>query len=1060
MATRLEKLTPREYEEAYMGLVEKNAPIQYKEALARDFGRDHPDEYRAFRRAFRAGQIKTSDYTASPARPGNSIPEDYQSNIFEQFLVGLTVPVKPIAEPIINLLGMEFYQPTPVTLGEQVAYGTGSLITTVIEAIALRGLIGKIPLMARMARRGTVMGQAAIRGVTSLLQSGIVQGYEVGKGRRGIEDAAKDIATTVVTSTISVLPEHMVRRGFYNMASQVAVDLAADMGIDAYRGIDITSKEWWVNEIPRVGLSLGYGARDWADSGFIPRWNPTGKSLIALNKAGEAMRGKEATPEDVQNMMRDMAYEDQPAKTEAQKNLVEALARIANAAKLSSEGKDPNLDNDANKVAPIIVPKKPIEETQRKLNLGDKKRRVEEQMKARTMRDEEGEMVSAQVRAEDEMIDAEVFAREPEREPEFGYVDAKVVSGKAEELPGRAPPEPSLEKAPPKPEEDEIRSPLNLAERMFKRKEQSGIFNRLALNKLARNWEKPDFVRIIRQNIRNPDNIPSERELYQVHNYATNEVPVKRFSIIDNFLDWLFPGHVGPDGRRSKGTDQNSIADYLTGGRLVYAESPYHNDGDEVRRAFGDDEIKEETWHKAALRRYSADAPYGYAYAGKISDGTRTYFAPMEVALMDAIRDNPEALRKRADQWADEIEAAGFRMNDDLREEIRGFNEIRLASEISVHNVHMELFGPKYGTLTDKEIADRSQNLFATGTRFDPTIVRPVRALRVPDLFAKDENGDEILDKKGNPYLATDGEIVYHPDLIPEFTKSLGLDPSTAILKPGSIVIRDGDKTLIIKGNMRPAYGKFLERMNEREKDIIIFDSTAKVDMGYGPKAEFMINPDSFYIKTTEHELDRQATYTRQSFNFTPLKLFKKLLNKTIRVPLERWEKFILEAEMDPVKFNKSILKRVAKQIDTRVTSYRNIFLGDSISPLTPIVDSIVKGVFGNGLMKMKQDNGALLTFASDLNGDVPPGKVAIPKAVYDRLGKDKRVVAIRSPIARPNNIQILEAIIHPEGVLGNVAIVNGRIALDIWREILMAISSRLYQLQTFPMIIWNISRG
>ena len=42
MATRLEKMTPKQYEWAFMKLVERGAPDKYKLALTRDFGRATP----------------------------------------------------------------------------------------------------------------------------------------------------------------------------------------------------------------------------------------------------------------------------------------------------------------------------------------------------------------------------------------------------------------------------------------------------------------------------------------------------------------------------------------------------------------------------------------------------------------------------------------------------------------------------------------------------------------------------------------------------------------------------------------------------------------------------------------------------------------------------------------------------------------------------------------------------------------------------------------------------------------------------------------------------------
>ena len=55
-----------------------------------------------------------------------------EEDIFESFLVGFLEPLKPITEPIMDLIGYDHQPHQPVTLKEQVAFGTGSLVTLVL----------------------------------------------------------------------------------------------------------------------------------------------------------------------------------------------------------------------------------------------------------------------------------------------------------------------------------------------------------------------------------------------------------------------------------------------------------------------------------------------------------------------------------------------------------------------------------------------------------------------------------------------------------------------------------------------------------------------------------------------------------------------------------------------------------------------------------------------------------------------------------------------------------------------------------------------------------------
>ena len=990
MAIQINKRTAHDYELEYLNFVKIGVTTEHTRDLARAYKRDFPVEFSAFVKAFREGQRHVS--------------QEYEPDLFRNFLSGFVQPVVPIVEPLRDLLGKgELKLRQPKTLGEQVAFGTGALTTTVAQAISMFKAVSLIPKIAKIAAHSPVLYQTAVRGIASFLQSGIIHGYEVGKGRKGLQDAARDIAMTVATSTISVLPENIVRKGFLNMASQVAVDLAADIGIDAARGIDVMSKEWWVNEIPRIGLSLGYGARDWASKGFVPHWNPTGESLISMKSAQRYIKAEKFKPRE-QDKTRKIFEGKIKAENEREEALAKAYGYALHAGKRSVEGDDPNEINniDYDNLSPIPVPKKSAEDMKDQLRSAETRDKVPEELR---------EKVLANLKRikEDRVLDR--VRRGPEQ---------KILTG-PEDISGRP-----VKESEPAATIQKIRSPEQFVEDM----KEAGATGEIVasagrVRDIARGISKKEFRDKIREDISDPAKLYPENQLDQVHNYAVNELSVPKMEVINTKLELQAPGELRPDGKRATSSRKNSAADRLVNGKIAYIDGIYHViKGKKTREAFGDRETGEEAWSEALRDIRTDEAPFGYALGDRIPDAQERWLVPIEPDIVNRMRTSPEAVPGMAKQFLGDLRKAGFDIDEARAAETLKKEAPELASDISVHFARLKMFGSRYGTLTDRELADGYRALFDQGTSLDPDIVPPINAFRASDLSAKNRNDKQLLDKEGNPYPAAPANILYDPKLIDPISRSMGLDEPRAGYGASSITVRDGDKTLIIKGKMVPAHGKLLDAMREAGKDMIFFDSAVKVDRGFGDSSSVVVNPDNIFIKTVEYDLEKDSTYSRGALDFIPPEIAERVLSKSFIDPIFRWLKFTQEIETEQKKFSERIRNFLLTNLD--FTSHRNAALDGAASELTPLAKKVVYDRFFQGeFVNLRQKGGARLILRGDVNNEVPPGTMAVPKEVYDGL-RTKSVIAMLPQVDRPDHAQVFRVVKQPEGVEGNAAIANG----------------------------------
>ena len=91
MAIKINERTAHDYELKYLNFVKIGMATEHKRDLARAYKRDFPVKFSAFVKAFSAGQ--------------RQVNQEYEPDIFGNFLEGFVQPVRPIVEPLRDLLG-------------------------------------------------------------------------------------------------------------------------------------------------------------------------------------------------------------------------------------------------------------------------------------------------------------------------------------------------------------------------------------------------------------------------------------------------------------------------------------------------------------------------------------------------------------------------------------------------------------------------------------------------------------------------------------------------------------------------------------------------------------------------------------------------------------------------------------------------------------------------------------------------------------------------------------------------------------------------------------------
>jgi len=175
--------------------------------------------------------------------------------------------------------------------GENVA---GELVGTVGQVIA-----GTVPVNAVL--RATAVGKSPLltnvltRTITAAGQRGAKDAGDVIAGKKEIEDALFD---TVVESgggaAFSIIPEIVIPSRALQPFAQAFADVVYQGGVDLLRGReDVLSKEWFVEQIPTIAASLGFGMVDATNGNFLSDQKQMRDELAnALSSGRKVFMGK------------------------------------------------------------------------------------------------------------------------------------------------------------------------------------------------------------------------------------------------------------------------------------------------------------------------------------------------------------------------------------------------------------------------------------------------------------------------------------------------------------------------------------------------------------------------------------------------------------------------------------------------------------------------------------------------------------------------------------------------------------------------------------------------
>ncbi|MGW8324062.1 MAG: hypothetical protein ACWGNI_00070 [Desulfobacterales bacterium] len=125
--------------------------------------------------------------------------------------------------------------------------GQAMIGSQLVGGLLAKTPIGKSKLLTDALTRFTVAGGIAA---------------EQNIGRKDIKEAIGDVVQQSGGGLISLIPELVAPPGVAQIIAQPLGDLIYDVAIGAYRGQDITSKDWWKSEIISLATSMGFAIKD------------------------------------------------------------------------------------------------------------------------------------------------------------------------------------------------------------------------------------------------------------------------------------------------------------------------------------------------------------------------------------------------------------------------------------------------------------------------------------------------------------------------------------------------------------------------------------------------------------------------------------------------------------------------------------------------------------------------------------------------------------------------------------------------------------------------------
>jgi len=158
---------------------------------------------------------------------------------------------------------------------------TGTVAQALVGGSAIGGVLSKAPLLQKSALLRTALTRMATTGAITAGQN---------LGRKDFGEAVKDIMQGQGAALVSIVPEVLLPANSWQLIGQPLADLMYDAAVDAARGRDVGSADWWKKEVVSLAIAEGFAIKDVA-SGKVFKADQL-KQRGELKKVLETLRGK------------------------------------------------------------------------------------------------------------------------------------------------------------------------------------------------------------------------------------------------------------------------------------------------------------------------------------------------------------------------------------------------------------------------------------------------------------------------------------------------------------------------------------------------------------------------------------------------------------------------------------------------------------------------------------------------------------------------------------------------------------------------------------------------
>lgn len=220
----------------------------------------------------RALGLTTGEVTTPPLQE-EQIPtrEPREATIAGGLLTGLEKSIPFFGAEGQDIEEIERVQPGAVLTGE-IAGTAGQVLAGGIGVGAALGktAVAKSPMLLNTLSRV----------IPAVVQRGAMSAEEITQGKQDIEGALyNSLVESGGGAAFSMIPEILMPSGVAQVIAQPLADLVYQAGVDAIRSgadkKDVLTKEWFMEQIPQLAMSMGFGIKDAAG----------GKKFITEQKA-------------------------------------------------------------------------------------------------------------------------------------------------------------------------------------------------------------------------------------------------------------------------------------------------------------------------------------------------------------------------------------------------------------------------------------------------------------------------------------------------------------------------------------------------------------------------------------------------------------------------------------------------------------------------------------------------------------------------------------------------------------------------------------------------------